>query len=56
MKKSLNHKWLNVQIKDITIGDAYNAWIDGVSFVCGDGKLRQVTGDNVQKILGGKGV
>lgn len=55
-KQSVNHKWLNSSIKDLTIADALYAWIDGVEFVCGDGKLKQITGKMAKQLLGGKGV
>lgn len=56
MKSVLDHKWLNARVKDITIEDAYCAWSDGVEFVCGDGKLKHITGSVARQFLGGKGV
>lgn len=49
-------KWMEHKIKDLTIEDACNAYIDGVNFVCGDGKLKHITGKISRQILGGKGV
>lgn len=56
MVKPVTRKWLNSKVKDITIYDAYSAWMDGVEMVCGDGKLKQLTGVMAKKIIGGKGV
>lgn len=52
-------EWIKTKIKDLTVEDAIKAYGYGVNFICGDGKLRQITTEpnaELLDILSGKEV
>lgn len=53
----MKSNWITNKIKDVTVVDAYMAYIDGIDFICGDGKLKQISSDtpgHLQNLLMGK--